>query len=165
VRLIVFRSFYAFRHRFHRVDTCSTAANPLPRRISCFETHVDHPQKWDFWIYHRRPAEKEPNRVKQLYIRLTGSRAVTNRYTSDAQSPAPGTSHFGIGCDILEDRRDLGIGFGSFFLCLVVWLFVFYFFLFFIFLFFFVVTCGRLSLCLFFGFITSCSLAFFLLKN
>jgi hypothetical protein len=27
VRLIVFRSFYAFRHRFHRVDTSSTAAN------------------------------------------------------------------------------------------------------------------------------------------
>jgi hypothetical protein len=27
MRLIVFRSFYAFRHRFHRVDTSSTAAN------------------------------------------------------------------------------------------------------------------------------------------
>jgi hypothetical protein len=40
--------------------------------------------------------------IVQLYIRLIGSRAVTNRYTSEAQSPAPGTSHFERGWDILE---------------------------------------------------------------
>jgi hypothetical protein len=79
---------------------------PPPRWISCFETHVNHLQKWDFWIHHRRSAEKEPNRAKQLYIGLTGSRAVTNRYTSEAQSPTPGTSHFGIGWDILEGRDE-----------------------------------------------------------
>jgi hypothetical protein len=133
VRLIVFRSFYAFRHRFHRVDTSSTAANATPRRISCFETHVDHPQKWDFWIHHRRLAEKEPNLAKQLYIRLTSSRAITNRYTSEAQSPAPGTSHFGIGWDILEGQERswgwvLGLSFCVWlFGCLVVCLFFLFF--------------------------------------
>jgi hypothetical protein len=135
VHLIVFRSFYAFPHRFHRVDTSSAAAMPPPRRISCFETHVDHPQRRNFWIHHRRSAEKEPNRAKQLYVRLTGSRAVTNRYTSEAQSPAFGTSHFGIGWDILErQERSWGWALGlSFCVCP----------------FFFVVTCSRLSLCLF----------------
>jgi hypothetical protein len=123
----------------------------------CFEIHVDHSQKWDFWIQHRRSAEKEPNQAKQLYIRLTrltrltGSRAVTNRYTSEAQSPAPGTSHFGIGWDILEGQeRSWGWVLG---LSFCVWLF-FCFSL-------FVFTCSRLSLFFFFGFITSCSHSLF----
>jgi hypothetical protein len=104
------------------------------------EIHVDHPQKWYFWIQHRHSAEKEPTQSgKQLYIRLTGSRAVTNRYTGEAQSPAPGTSHFEIGEDILEGRETpwgwvLGLPF-------CVWLF----FCFSIFVF----TRSRLSLCLF----------------
>jgi hypothetical protein len=152
VRLIVFSTIFT---RPATVSTASTPALPLrmppPRRISCFETHADLPQKWGFWIQHRRSAEKVPNRAQQLYIRLTGSRAVTNRYTSEAQSPAPGSSHFGIGRDILEGRESLlGLGFGSFFLCLVVFLF-----------FYFVFTCSRLSWCLFFGFITSCSHSLF----
>jgi hypothetical protein len=90
---------------------------------------LTHPQNWDFWIHHRRSAEKEPTQSgKQLYIRLTGSRAVTNRYTSEAQSPAPGTSRFGIGWDIFGETGEiLGLGFGSFFLCLVVFLFLFLF--------------------------------------
>jgi hypothetical protein len=139
VRLIVFRSFYAFRYRLHRVDTSSTAANATTRRISRFETHVDHPQKWDFWIHHRRSAEKEPNREKQLCIRLTGSRAVTNRYTSDAQPPAPGAGHFGIGWDIFEGQeRSWGWVLG---LSFCVWLFDCLSFFFF----FFFVMCSRLS--------------------
>jgi hypothetical protein len=135
VRLIVFT-------RFVTVSIASTPVLPLrmppPTRISCFGTHVDHPQKWDFWIQHRRSAEKEPNRAKQLYIRLTSSRAVTNRYTSEAQSPVPGTSHFGIGWDILEGQeRSWGWALGLSF-CLDF------------FFFFFFVTCSRLFLCLFF---------------
>jgi hypothetical protein len=117
--------FFDLFTRFVTVSIASTPVLPLrmppPRRISCFETHVDHPQKWDFWIHHRRSAEKEPSRAKQLYIRLTGSRAVTNRYTSEAQSPAPGTSHFEIGWDILEGReRSWGWVLG---LSFCVWLF------------------------------------------
>jgi hypothetical protein len=57
-----------------------------------------------------------PQWAKRLHIRLTGSRAVTNRHTSKAQSPAPGTSCFEIEWDILEGReRSWGLGFGSFF--------------------------------------------------
>jgi hypothetical protein len=73
VRLIVFRSFYAFRHRFHRVDISSTAANATTQTDLLLR---DHRQKWDLWIQHRRSAEKVPNQAKQLYIRLTGSRAL-----------------------------------------------------------------------------------------
>jgi hypothetical protein len=40
---------------------------------------------------------------KAIYIQLIGSCAVTNLYTSEAQSSAR-TSHFGIGWDILEGR-------------------------------------------------------------
>jgi hypothetical protein len=135
------------------VSIASTPVLPLrmppPRRISCFEIYVDHPQKWDFWIHHRRSAEKEPNRAKQLYIRLTGSRAVTTRYTSEAQSPAPDTSYSKIWRDILEGQeRSWGWVLG---LSFCVWLFAF----------FVVVTCSRLSLCLFFSFITSCSHSLF----
>jgi hypothetical protein len=136
------RLFFDPFTRFVTVSIASTPVLPLrmppPRRISCFETHVDHPQKWDFWIHHRRSAEKEPNRAKRLYIRLTGSRTVTNRYTSEAQSPAPGTSHFGIGWDILEGQeRSWGLVLG---LSFCVWSFCFSIF----------VMCSRLSLCLFF---------------
>jgi hypothetical protein len=93
----------------------------------------------------------EPTQAKQLYIQPTGSCTVTNRYTSEAQSPAPGTNHFEIGWDILEGReRPWGLVLG---LSFCVWLF----FCFSIFVF----TCSRLSLCLFFGFITSCSHSLF----
>jgi hypothetical protein len=131
--------FFDLFTRFVTVSIASTLVLPLrmpqPRRISCFETHVDHPQKWDFWIQHRRSGEKEPNRAKQLYIRLASSRAVTNRYTSEAQLPAPGTSHFGIGWDILEGQeRSWGWVLG---LSFCVWFFSFFFV---------VVTCSRLSL-------------------
>jgi hypothetical protein len=52
--------------------------------------------------------------VTRIY--LFGSRAVTNRHTSEAQSPAPGTSRLEIEWDILEGReRSWGLGFGSFF--------------------------------------------------
>jgi hypothetical protein len=82
------RLFFDLFTRFVTVSIASTPVLPLrmpqPRWISCFETYVDHLQKWDFWIQHRRSAEMEPNLAKQLYIRLTGSRAVTNRYTSEA---------------------------------------------------------------------------------
>jgi hypothetical protein len=37
--------------------------------------------------------------------------AVSNRYTSEAQSPAPGFSHFGIGWDILEGQERSWVGF------------------------------------------------------
>jgi hypothetical protein len=69
--------FFDLFTRFVTISIASTPVLPLrmppPRRISCFETHVDHPQKWDFWIQHRRSAEKEPNRAKQLYIRLAAA--------------------------------------------------------------------------------------------
>jgi hypothetical protein len=122
--------FFDLFTRFVTVSIASTPVLPLrmppPRQISCFETHVDHPQKWDFSIQHRCSAEKEADQAKQLYIRLTGSHAVTNRYTNEAQSPAPGTSHFEIGWDILEGReRSWGWVLGLSF-CLVVFLF-FYF--------------------------------------
>jgi hypothetical protein len=58
-----------------------------------------------------------PQWAKRLHIRLTSSRAVTNRHTSEAQSPAPGTSRFEIGWDILGDKRDLGVGFWVFLFC------------------------------------------------
>jgi hypothetical protein len=112
----------------------------LPRRISRFETHLDPPTQIGFLglIVVARP-KRCPQWAKRLHIRLTGSRAVTNRHTSEAQSPAPGTSCFEIEWDILEGReRSWGLGFGSFFfLCWVV-CFVF------------------LLTHLFFGFITSC---------
>jgi hypothetical protein len=112
--LIVLRSFYAVRHRFHRVDTSCTAANATTQ-MGLLLLHVDHLQKWDFWTHHCGSAENELNRANQLYIRLTGSREVSYQYTSEAQSPTPGTSQ-GIG-------KILGLGFGSFVLCLVVCLF------------------------------------------
>jgi hypothetical protein len=147
------RLFFDLFTRFVAVSIASTPVLPLqmspPRRISCFETYVDHPQKWDFWIHHRRSVEKEPNWAKQLYIQLTGSRAVTNRYTSEAQSPALGTSHFGNRVGYFGGTGEiLGLGIGSFFLCLVV--FLFFCFCFYVFVFFF-----------FFGFITSCSHSLF----
>jgi hypothetical protein len=62
-----------------------------------------------------------PQWAKQLHIRLTGSRAVTNRHTSEAQSPAPGTNRFEIEWDILEGReRSWGWALGLSFLCSVV---------------------------------------------
>jgi hypothetical protein len=135
--------FFDLFTRFVTVSIASTPVLPLrmppPRQISCFETYVDHPQKWDFWIHRRRSAEKEPNRAKQLYIRLTGSRALTNRFTSEAQSPAPGTSHFEIGWDILEGReRSWGWVLG---LSFCVWLFFCFSILF---------LCVAASLCVFF---------------
>jgi hypothetical protein len=49
VRLIVFSTIFT---RFVTVSTASTPFLPLrmspPRRISRFETHFDHAQKWDF---------------------------------------------------------------------------------------------------------------------
>jgi hypothetical protein len=87
-------------------------------------------------MHHHRSAEKVPNRAKQLYIRLTSSRAVTNRYTSEVQSPTPGTSHFGRGWDILQGRERFWgwvLGLSFLFGCFSI----------------FVVTCSRLSLCLF----------------
>jgi hypothetical protein len=127
VRQIVFGSFYAFRHRFHRIDTSSTARMPPPRRISCFETHVDHPQKWDFWIQHRRSAEKVPTMGK------------ATPHPADWQPCGYNPIHQrgAIACPWYQSLRNrvgyfggageiLGLGFGSFFLCLVVFLF-FYF--------------------------------------
>jgi hypothetical protein len=120
--------------RFITVSITSTPVLPLrmppPRRISCFETHVDHPQKWGFWIQHRRSAEKEPNRAEHLYIRLTGSRAVANRGA--------------IACPWYQSLRNregviywrIGVRY---------WLFLFVIGCFCI----FVVPCSRLSLCLF----------------
>jgi hypothetical protein len=89
----------------------------LPRRISRFETHLDPPTEIGFLglIVVARP-KRCPQWAKRLHIRLTGSRAVTNRHTSEAQSLAPGTSCFEIEWDILEGRgRSWGLGFGSFF--------------------------------------------------
>jgi hypothetical protein len=58
--------------------------------------------------------------LKNLWF-LTGSRAVTNRHTSEAQSPAPGISRFEIGWVILEGQeRSWGWVLGLFFLCSVV---------------------------------------------
>jgi hypothetical protein len=126
-----------FRLRRYFFPNCESTSN-LTARVLVInsESKFLHPHKWDFWIHHRRSAEKEPNRTKQLYIWLTGSCAVTNRYTSEAQLPAPGTSHF---WDILGGRKRpwgwvLGLSF-------CVWLF----FCFSIFVF----MCSRLSLCLF----------------
>jgi hypothetical protein len=115
----------------------------LPRRISRFETHLDPPTEVGFLglIVVARP-KRCPQWAKRFHTRLTGSRAVTNRHTSEAQSPAPGTSHFEIGWDVLEGReRSWGWVLGlSFFLCSVV-CFVF------------------LLTYLFFGFITSCCIS------
>jgi hypothetical protein len=80
--------------------------------------------------------------------RLTGSRAVTNQHTSEAQSPAPGTSRFEIGWDILEGReRSWGWVLGLSFLCLVVC--------------FVSLLCVAACLCALFGFIASCSNSLF----
>jgi hypothetical protein len=82
--------------------------------------------------------------AKRLHIRLTGSRAVTNRYTSEAQSPAPDTGRFEIEWDILEGReRSWGWVSGLSFLCSVVC--------------FVSPLCVAACLCVLFGFITSCS--------
>jgi hypothetical protein len=62
-----------------------------------------------------------PQWAKRPHIRLTGSRAVTNRHTSEAQSPAPGTGRFEIGWVILEGQeRSWGWVLGLSFLCSVV---------------------------------------------
>jgi hypothetical protein len=89
----------------------------LPRRISRFETHLDPPTEVGFLDSSSSLSRKGArNGQSDPHIRLTGSRAVTNRHTSEAQSPAPGTSCFEIEWDILEGReRSWGLGFGSFF--------------------------------------------------
>jgi hypothetical protein len=59
VRLIVFSTILT---RFVTVSTASTPFLPLrmslPRRISRFEIHLDHLQKWDFWTHRRCSAKK-----------------------------------------------------------------------------------------------------------
>jgi hypothetical protein len=101
--------------RFVTLSTASTPILPLrmslPRRISRFETHLDPPTEIGFLglIVVARP-KRRPQWAKRLHIRLTGSRAVTNRHTSDS------TSCFEIEWDILEGQeRSWGLGFGSFF--------------------------------------------------
>jgi hypothetical protein len=75
-------------------------------------------------------------------------RAVTNRHTSEAQSPAPGTSCFEIEWDILKRReRSWGWVLGLSFLCSIV-CFVSLLY---------VAAC----LCILFGFITLCSNSLF----
>jgi hypothetical protein len=106
--------FYAFRHRLHRADTNSTATNVTTQTDLSLR---DPPTEIGFLglIVVARP-KRCPQWTKRLHIPLTGSRAVTNRHTSEAQSPAPGTSCFEIEWDILEGReRSWGLGFGSFF--------------------------------------------------
>jgi hypothetical protein len=80
--------------------------------------------------------------------RLTGSRVVTNRHTSEAQSPGPGTSRFEIEWDILEGgERSWDWILGLSFLCSVVC--------------FVSLLCVAACLCALFGFITSCSNSLF----
>jgi hypothetical protein len=135
---LFYRSLYAFRHRLHRVDTILPLQLSQPRRISCFETLDDPPHKWESWNHQCTARPKNgAHPGKAIYIQLIGSCAVTNRYTSEAQSPAPGTSHFGIGWIFWRDGRDLGVGYWVFLFMLVV----FQFFSFSIFVF----TCSRLS--------------------
>jgi hypothetical protein len=117
---------------------------PVGVSILNLRIHVDHPQKWGFWIHHRRsaeatlhPADRQPCGYKPIHQR--GAIACPCY-----QSLRNRVGYFGRTGEIL------GLGFGSFFLCLVVCLF-----------FVVVVTCSRLSLCLFFGFIASCSHSLF----
>jgi hypothetical protein len=146
-----------FRHRctsdrftdlFTHFVTVSTTSTPS-YRCNCHHPDgsldsrplMDPPHKWESWSHQCTARPKNgAHPGKAIYIQLIGSCAATNRYTSEAQSPAPGTSHFGIGWDILEGReRYWGWALG---LSFCVWLF----FCFSVFVF----TCSRLSLCLFF---------------
>jgi hypothetical protein len=136
-----------FTDLFTRFVTVSTASTPS-YRCNCHHPDgslasrplMDPPHKWESWNHQCTARPKNgAHPGKAIYIQLIGSCAVTNRYTSEAQSPAPGTSHFGIGWDILEGReRSWGWVLG---LSFCVWLF----FCFSVFVF----TCSRLSLCLF----------------
>jgi hypothetical protein len=123
---LFYRSLYAFRHRLHRVDTILPLQLSQPRRISCFETLNGPPHKWESWNHQCTTRPKNgAHPGKAIYIQLIGNCAITSRYTNEAQSPAPGTSHFGIGWDILEGReRSWGLGIGSFFLCFCFFLFL-----------------------------------------
>jgi hypothetical protein len=67
---------------------------------------MDPPHKWESWNHQCTARPKNgacPG--KAIYIQLIGSRAVTNRHTSEVQSPAPGTCCFEIGWDILEGHE------------------------------------------------------------
>jgi hypothetical protein len=102
---LFYRSLYAFRHRLHRVDTILPLQLSQPRRISCFETLDDPSHKWESWNHQCTARPKNgAHPSKAIYIELIGSCAVTNRYTSEVQSPAPGTC-FEIGWDILEGHE------------------------------------------------------------
>jgi hypothetical protein len=109
----------SYRCNCHHPDG-SLASRPL----------MDPPYKWEFWN-HRRTAwpKNGAHPGKAIYIQLIGSCAATNRYTSEAQTPASGSSHFGIGWEILEGReRSCGWVLGLSFCvwgCFSVFLFLF----------------------------------------
>jgi hypothetical protein len=115
VRLIVFSTIFT---RFVIVSTASTPFLPLRMSLSLasrpalttYRSGISGP------IVVARP-KRCPQWVKRLHIRLAGSRAVTNRHTSEAQSPAPGTSRFEIGGLFWRDGRDLWVGFWVFLFC------------------------------------------------
>jgi hypothetical protein len=106
--------------RFVTVSTASTPFLPLrmslPRRISRFETHLDHPQKWDFWTHRRRSAEKVP----------TMGKATPHPADRQACGYNPTHQRGAIACPWYQSLRNrvgyfggtgkiLGLGFGSFF--------------------------------------------------
>jgi hypothetical protein len=143
--------------RFVTVSTASTPVLPLrmppPRRISCFETHVDPPTEVGFLDTPSslgrkgaqsgkatlHPADRQPHGYKPIHqrgaIACPWYQSLRNR-----------VGYFGGTGEIL------GLGFGSFFLCLAV-------FLFFVFLFLFLRVAA--CLCVLFRIITSCSNSLF----
>jgi hypothetical protein len=123
--------------RFVTVSTASTPILPLrmppPRQISCFETHVDPPAEVGFLDTPSslgrkgaqsgkaalHPADRQPCGYKPIHqrgaIACPWYQSLRNR-----------VGYFGGTGEIL------GLGFGSFFLCLVVFLFFFFVFFFYV---------------------------------
>jgi hypothetical protein len=102
-----------FTDLFTRFVTVSTASIPSyrcnchnPDRSLASRPLMDPPHKWESWNHQCTTRPKNGAHLgKAIYIQLIGSCAVTNRYTSEVQSPAPGTCCFEIGWDILEGHE------------------------------------------------------------
>jgi hypothetical protein len=128
----------SYRCNYHHLDG-SLVSRPL----------MDPPHKWESWNHQCTARPKNgAHPGKAIYIQLIGSCAVTNRHTSEAQSPAPGTRQGGI---FWRDGRDLGVGY---------WVFLFVFGYFSIFLFLFLRVAACLCVCFFFFFFWLCNFVF-----
>jgi hypothetical protein len=102
-----------FTDLFTRFVTISTASTPS-YRCNCHNPDgslasrplMDSLHKWESWNHQCTAQPKNgAHPGKAIYIQPISSCAVTNQHTSEAQSPAPGTSRFEIGWVILEGRE------------------------------------------------------------